>query len=129
MSNKKRGRVIALSEEPEGLSVRRAVHSCASSVEAGVGLTPRDLRLPSATASEQKQKAVTDRPPVGSTPADSLLQYRSLLNCDEEFGEDEKLLNEFTKLHPMLSCAVPRTPTFRMGLISRTARAGWRRRR
>ena len=60
-------------------------------------------------APKAARRAVVDRTPAGPPEcADAradrpLLQDRPLIDADEEYSNDEKLLNEFTKLHPMLS--------------------------
>lgn len=64
-----------------------------------------DLQLPVATLRN------TERAPVPEGPATSmtdegvprLLSDVAGINVDEEYSRDERLLNEFTKLHPMLS--------------------------
>lgn len=73
---------------------------------------PPELKLPQAAASSSR--AVRDGPDARSTPANSLLHDSSMPNCDEQFGDDEKLLNEFTKLHPMLSLEATSVKTMQL---------------
>jgi hypothetical protein len=46
---------------------------------------------------------VPSGPPSNTPNNEDLLQSEALLSEHEEYSNDEKLLNEFTKLHPMLS--------------------------
>lgn len=66
------------------------------------GEAPSPLQIP--------KPAVSARTSVPAGPASKSHEERSMLlssnasvNADEEFGDDEKMLNEFVKMHPMLS--------------------------
>lgn len=62
---------------------------------------PPELELPPAV--QQTQVSVPEAPPSRSTEGDrELLSDTSGVNADEEYSKDERLLNEFTKFHPML---------------------------
>lgn len=108
-SNKKRSRVVSLEGSPEGSS---AVFSRSPEREGSTGKLSPELKPPQAAASSGS--VVPDRPGRRSTLANSLLQDTSTPNFDEQFGDDEKLLNEFTKLHPMLSLEATSVKTMQL---------------
>lgn len=100
--NKKRSRVVALSEQPTSPSVSSAVFSSSPDAKGSTRRQPPEPVNATAEAASPR-KMVSDTPDPRSTSPNSLLQDSALPNSDEQFGDDERLLNEFTKLHPMLS--------------------------
>ena len=112
---KKRGRlvalesVVALEGSPDGSS---AVFVRSPEPGASTGNLPPELKLPQATVSSSS--VAPDRPDHRSTPTNSLLHDSAMLNCDEQYSADEKLLNEFTKLHPMLSLEATSVKTMQL---------------
>ena len=77
---------------------------CEPSAENG-GLPP--LELPPAMQEPSSRVSVPNRPQQNSTESSRpLLSNSSSVNVDEEFGDDEKLLNDFVKRHPMLRCVL-----------------------
>jgi hypothetical protein len=79
----------------------------ATGVSADVPNIP-DLQLPVATSRQVESAPVPEGPVSASTESGvrNLLSDVAGINSDEEYSRDERLLNEFTKLHPMLSLYV-----------------------
>ena len=67
-----------------------------------------DIRLPEAAGRTAQNAPVAEAPPplAASGSAQPLLSNSTGINADEEYSTDEKLLNDFIKLHPMLSMYV-----------------------
>jgi len=90
---------------------RRSSAAAAAAAQLIVPLRP--TRPPKRTAVEDsgeaggagRQARPPHRPPPPKTAAErgAVLQSRSLIDLDESFGEQEQALNDFLKLHPMLS--------------------------
>jgi hypothetical protein len=71
------------------------------------------VSIPEMQLPPSSQRAVSAPVPVGPPPSPSegsaqLLSNESTINADEEYSRDEELLNQFIKLHPMLSMYAPR---------------------
>ena len=94
--------VVALSEQPTSHSVSNAVFSSSPESKGSSRRQPPEPANATSVAASPR-KMVSDTPDPRSTSPNSLLQDSSLPNNDEQFGDDERLLNEFTELHPMLS--------------------------
>ena len=81
---------------------------------------PPELALPAAMVDLQaKPRAQVARPAVPEGPPrraetqaqpQPLLAFTSDINADEEYSRDEKMLNDFTKQHPMLRSATRPNP-------------------
>jgi hypothetical protein len=69
---------------------------------------PPDMALPAAAVGEASAGKVPVPAPVPSSPSDfrtsSLISDKVGIGPDEAYSKDEEALNEFLKLHPMLSC-------------------------
>lgn len=111
-SNKKRGRVVALDGPPGSPLETHPVSFRLLEAQHSGGESPLDREPAQAAASSAS--VVLDGPSTRSTPANSLLHDSSMPNRDEQFGDDEKLLNEFTKLHPMLSLEATSVKTMQL---------------
>jgi len=81
--------------------------AAATGASAGVSNVP-DLQLPAAASRQVEAAPVPEGPVSASTETGvrNLLSDAFGINADEEYSRDERLLNEFTKLHPMLSLYV-----------------------
>jgi hypothetical protein len=67
---------------------------------------PPELELPPSV--QQSHVCVPESPQSRSNGGDrELLSNTAGVNADEEYSRDERLLNEFTKLHPMLRYNTP----------------------
>ena len=93
---------------PEALQQSPVAPAAAATGASGDVPNIPDLQLPAATSRQVEPAPVPEGP--ASTAAESgvrnLLSDVSGINADEEYSRDERLLNEFTKLHPMLSLYV-----------------------
>lgn len=69
-----------------------------------------DIRLPEAARRTVQTNPVPEAPPPLAAPGSSqpLLSNSAGIDADEEYSNDEKLLNDFIKLHPMLRYATLR---------------------
>ena len=93
---------------PEALQQSPEMHP--TSRTGGVSITDvdmPDLRLPEATARTAHTAPVPEAPPPLAAPGSvqPLLSDSTGIDADEEYSNDEKLLNDFIKLHPMLRYA------------------------
>lgn len=64
---------------------------------------PHPLELPTVAQPHPARAPVPESPACSSRDPACLLSDTSGINADEEYSHDEQLLNEFTKMHPMLS--------------------------
>lgn len=66
------------------------------------------MALPAAIVGKESAGKVPVLAPVPSSPPDfrtsSLISDKVGIGPDEAYSKDEEALNEFLKLHPMLSC-------------------------
>lgn len=107
----KRSRLIGLDAPPGSPGKPQDVFS--RSPDAGSSSAPLPPEMGPGGA-EARPSVVPGGPEPRSTSANSLLHDASLPNCDEQFGDDEKMLNEFTKLHPMLSLEASSVKTMQL---------------
>lgn len=64
---------------------------------------PPDLVLPPAVVRASTVQVPEAPPSWEGSEMRSIVSSTSTVNQDEEYSADERLLNEFTKMHPMLS--------------------------
>lgn len=105
------GRSVSPCLLPEAL--QRSPDMQPSSNANGVSLADVDMpeiRLPEPAARTVSRAPVPEGPPplAPTGGSRSLLSDTSGIDAYEEYSRDEKLLNEFIKLHPMLSMYAPR---------------------
>jgi hypothetical protein len=100
---------------------RRASAAAAAEAHAVVPINSRgtrNKRKESAGGGDVANRARTVRPPRRPPPAPipdangrfAVLQAQGEIDADETYGEQEKALSEFLKLHPMLSLCAAATP-------------------
>ena len=93
--------------EPAAVNAVNAVASLpppAPLQQAARGKDGKDGRAPSPTPNGPA-------PRVSADSSDALLSESASIGADEEYGEDERQLNEFLRLHPMCSLYVPTNRT------------------
>lgn len=101
---------------------RRASAAAAAEAHACVPINSRSTRKRKESSGEGDvaNRARTVRPPRRPPPAPvpdangrlAVLQAHGEIDADETYGEQEKALGEFLKLHPMLSLCAAATPRF-----------------
>ena len=67
-----------------------------------------EIQLPPSSHRSSSAPVPVGPPPSPSEGSARLLSSESTINADEEYSRDEELLNQFIKLHPMLSMYAPR---------------------
>ena len=75
-----------------------------------------DLDLKEMVQQPSTRVPLPEGPPEQEQDTDALLSSTSKIDIDEEYSRDERMLNEFTKMHPM--CSMESTSVKTMQMVS-----------
>ena len=96
----------------EAYTSRRASAAAAAAAHAVVPINSKSTRKRKDPTEADRSRGV--RPPLrrpDAAPVNGVLHPHGEIDADEAYGEQEKALSEFLKLHPMLSlCAAALSP-------------------
>ena len=104
-------------EEPDGMMLPDALlQSPKDEAATATNIPEMDLDLQGVVQQPTARVPLPEGPPEQEQDTNALLSSTSKINVDEEYSRDERMLNEFTKMHPM--CSMESTSVKTMQMVS-----------